>query len=374
MEYDRAQLKREVKLSMKYTRPSPMLVTLLFTAVVSVGTWLINTALGGLLTGRLGSWSAMVLAYIEAGYEVDEAMEQAMLTLLSMGPGALFSVIVGGMVLSILVSLWQSTMGVGYEGWCLSMVRNEHPPLGRIFCALPQFVQVLVTRVLTGIFEVLWSLLVGVGYVVILFIAVFLDIPVLTVLLVVADVVFLVLGVIWVTMRYALVDFLLLDRGLSGMEAIRESKRLMQGNIGRGFVLQLSFFGWYLLSGAMLLVPTIAIGVPVALSNSLDVLAGGIAVLSLVMIAGGIGVLILSLWLQPYTAGAMARFYDWTQGRAAGSGSGPSYGGGSGGWGQPTDYNWTTGPTSGTGTGMGPGAGSGGSAPRPPKPRDDPWN
>ena len=47
MGYDRGQLKRDVKQSMK--RSGCMMVTLLFTIAVSAGTWLINTLLGGAL-------------------------------------------------------------------------------------------------------------------------------------------------------------------------------------------------------------------------------------------------------------------------------------------------------------------------------------
>ncbi len=367
MEYDRSRLKREVKLSMKGS--GCMMVTLLFTVVVSAGTWLINLILGRLLTGGVGSISDTVWIYMQQGYEMEQALYIAMLELFRRGPGAIFGAAVGGMVLSILVSLWQDTMDVGYEGWCLSMVRNENPPMGKLFSTLPQFGQVLLTRFLTGVFEVLWALLVGVGYVAVLIAAVLVDVPVLTELLVVADIVLLVLGVIWVTMRYMLVDFLLVDKGLYGMEAVRESKRLMKGNIGKGFVLQLSFFGWYLLLLVIIYAGIALAVIPIVMQLSS---AGGLIAASgfalLVLAAVSIGTAVLMLWLKPYITGSMARFYDWTQGAADGFGSGPS-GGGDRGWGQPTDYTWTTGPTSGTG--MGPAPGNGGPAP---KPRDDPWN
>lgn len=371
MEYDRSRLKREVKLSMKGS--GCMMVTLLFTIAVSAGTWLINTVLGWLTPGDLGL-STMISFHLQAGYEVEEAVEQAILKLLSMGPGPLVSVITVGMVTSILTALWQSAMNVGYKGWCLGMVRRENPPVSKIFCALPLIGPVLVTRFLTGLFEFLWSLLVGVGYiaavVVIAVVGAATDLIALTVILLLAAFAAFVLGAIWVTMRYALVDYVLLDKGLSGLDAIRESKRLMKGNIGRGYVLQLSFFGWYLLEAAMVLIPAIVIGVPIARSNSLEVLAGGIAVIALLMAAGGIAVLVLSLWLQPYAAGAMAKFYEWANGSAVSIQGGPSF---DGSWGNPGDYTWNSGSS-----GPGMGVGSGGLPPSPPKPprppRDDPWN
>lgn len=371
MEYNRVELKRSVKRSMKGS--GCMIVTLLFTVVVSAGTWLINTLLGGALTGRLGL-STMISYHIQAGYEVGEAVERAVLTLLSMGPGPLLSVIVGGMVLSIIVSLWQSAMGVGYEGWCLDMVRDAHPPVSRIFCALPRFVPVLVTRFLTGLFEVLWVIPVFLGYAAILFVAVFLDVPVLSGLLMAADVAALVVGVVWVTMRYALVDYVLLDKGLTGMDAIRESKRLMQGNIGKGFGLIMSFAGWYVLIivaiylGIILAIIPI-VGVVASVGSAGWVAASGFALLVVVVVA--IGVQVLMLWLEPYTTGAMAKFYDW----ACASADGPRGGSGHDGWSDPGDYTWnsgSSGPGAGAGTGSAPG---GGLPPRPPRPpRDDPWN
>lgn len=373
MEYNRAELKRSVKRSMKGS--GCMMVTLLFTVVVSAGTWLINTILGGALTGRLGL-STMISYHIQAGYELEEAVERAILTLLSMGPGPLLSVMVGGVVLSILVSLWQSVMGVGYEGWCLDMVRDSHPPVGRIFCALPRLGPVVVTRFLTGLFELLWSLLVGVGYIVLVVIIAVVgtatELMGLTIVLLLAAFVGFVLAAIWVTMRYALVDYVLLDKGLSGLDAIRESKRLMKDNIGRGWVLQVSFFGWYLLMIGMIYVGAFLalfpiIGMYVSGGGTGGwVAASGFALV--VLIAVAIGSTVLSLWLKPYITGAMAKFYDWADGRPDTPQGGPGYDG----WSAPGDYTWNSGSS---GPGAGSGSGSGGLPPRPPQsPKDDPWN
>lgn len=384
MEYNRAQLKRDVKLSMKGATSRPMLVTLLFTVMVSVGTWLINTVLGWLLTGGVSGISETALHYLEQGYEVKEAVYITMLELFRMGPGAIFGAVVGGTVLSILVALWQSVMNVGYEGYCLSLVRNEDPPMGKVFGALPQFVPVLVTRFLTGLFILLWTLLVGVGYVAMIaaagVVAALTESVVLIIILVLAAVVYLTLGIVWVSMRYVLVDYVLLDKSLSGMDAIRENKRLMKGNIGRAFLLQMSFIGWYLLmiaivyAGIMLAVIPLIYQISASSTGGL-IAASGFALV--IILAVVIAATVLELWLKPYVTGTMARFYDWTQGRADGFGSG--FSGGSEGWGEHTGYTWTAGPTSGTGTGNGPafggGSGSDNGVPRSPKPpRDDPWN
>lgn len=374
MGYDRGQLKRDVKQSMK--RSGCMVVTLLFTIAVSAGTWLINTLLGGALTGGAGHIDQIVLYHMQLGRSVEEAVYIALLELFRRGPGALVSIILGGLLLSIVVALWQSVMDVGYEGWCLGMVRREDPPVSKIFGALPQIGPVLLTRVLTGVFELLLVLPLLFGYGAVLFVAVFLNVPVLSQLLMLAGSAGFVLGALRVTMRYALVDYVLLDKGLSGMDAIRESKRLMQGNTGRGFVLQLSFAGWYALMIAMVYAGVMLVLVPAAgafFSGGSGGWAAAVAPALFIAIVMAIGVEVMSLWLKPYVTGSMAKFYDWANGSAGSIQGGPSF---DGGWGGPTGYTWNSG-SSGPGTG----AGSGGGFPPPPappkpprSPRDDPWD
>lgn len=376
MEYDRAQLKRSVRLAMKRASPSPMLVTLLFTVVVSVGTLLLNTIAGRLLTGGMNRYTALFLGYIGAGYDVEEAAEQVLLALLSQGPGIVLAAGVGSFVLSILISLWQSTMGVGYAGYALSMVRGENPTMGKIFCAIPRIGGVLITRIVAGLFIFLWTLLLSAGYVLVVLgvavLAVAVESAALTVLLMLAATVAYVLGVIRVTLRYALVDYVFLDQGLSGMDAVQESKRLMQNNTGRAFMLQLSFFGWHLLMVGIIyigvMIGVVSVGVWVAV-NGLDDVAGllasaGMAVL--VMAAAAIGATVLNLWLRPYVTGSMARFYDWARGTPDGfTGGGDAN---AGGWNGSTGYTWSSGPSAGAGTGTKPG-----DPPAPQGPRDDPW-
>ena len=88
---------------------------------------------------------------------------------------------------------------------------------------------------------------------------------------------FIIPGII-ATYRYAMVPYLMAEfPELKTMDAIRESKRLMQGNKWRLFCLQMSFFGW-----ALLCVFTLGIG---------------------------------NLWLTPYMRTAEAAFYMHITGR-----------------------------------------------------------
>ncbi len=249
----------------------------------------------------------------------------------------------------------------------------------------------LLTQLLVFVFRFLWGCLLGVGaFVLISVIAmIFFSAPFLALPLILCVYIALLLGILWVTLRYELVDFLIADQGLTGMDAIRESKRLMQGNYGRLFTLKLSFFGWYLLEIgvilAFLITGLLTFGLQLAnAADSSDALAalvvpalGFLALFGLACIA----LSIFNLWLTPYITGTVALFYDWTQGIDS---TLPPSGGGDGGWGQPapprpnTTYTWNPTPGQSSGTGIGPGPDPGprdGGAPKPPRsPKDDPWD
>ncbi len=366
MQYDRVKLKLSVKAAMRSTRTRPMLMTLLFSVIVSVGTGIVNFV-GNLLNGGLGSYSERLWSYMMSGYEMEEAMERVVLDFMSRGPGVMLSIMMVSLVMSIVTYLWQSVMGVGYEGYALSMVRGEDPDSGKLFCAFPRIGGVLVTRIFTGLFILLWSLLLGLGLaaamVAVVVIAAVTDMVALPVLIMIVAVAAYQIGVVWVTMRYALADYVLLDQNLSGMDAIRESKRLMQGNVSRAFVLQLSFIGWYLLSFGLVMVGIAALVVPITVqaayggASDITGMIASAGVGLLVMLVALIGAAVISLWLRPYETGAMAKFYDWAKGSAAPAG--PA------GWNGPADYTWSTHSTI-------PGPGSGPTGPTGPK--DDPWN
>ena len=380
LEYQRPQLKAAARQAMRGQRPHPMFVTFVFSILAGVGGQIISQILG-LVTGSTGLNNLYVQAFMEYG-DVDAAVQYA---LMSYGPQRLiFALLVGGGLSTLLVALWQGLMRVGYSGFCLDMVRGRQPQTGALFRAFPQAGPVLITQLLVSVFRFLWGLLLGVGFAVILFVdaLLFIEYVALFVLIALAAYLAFLVGIVWITLRYAMVDFLVADRGITGMEAIRESKRLMQGNIGKLFTLNLSFIGWYLLEVGVLLILGAAVLVPVVVSavqsgtDSLATLAvsiiGALGLFAVAAIAIGV----FNLWLTPYITGAQALFYDWTQGIDS---TRPTPGGGSGGWGQPTTprqnttYTWnpTPGPTSGTG--IGPGSQDGG-APKPPQsPKDDPW-
>lgn len=384
LEYDRIRLKTAARQAMRGQRPHPMLVTFLFSVIVGIGSQVINWVLGA-VTGS----ASLAQLYSQAFFTYEGDMEAAIqYAMMSFGlPRLIFALVVGGLLTGLLTALWQGIMRVGYSGFCLDMARGRQPQTEALFRAFPQIGPVLVTQLLVTVFCFLWGLLLGIGLAAILVVDALLlidNVALFFLIPLVAYIVFFV-GLAWITLRYALVDFLIIDRGLGGMEAIRESKRLMKGNTGKLFLLNLSFIGWYLLEAAIMLVcfaiaaGTIGVGV---LSNPGQIedaamMIGGIALVMIGLFAvAGIAIAVFNLWLTPYITGAQALFYDWTQGIDS---TRPTPGGGDGGWGQPvqpgqkTTYTWNPTPGSSSGTGIGSGS-QGGDAPKPPRsPKDDPW-
>lgn len=138
---------------------------------------------------------------------------------------------------------------LGENRYCIDLLTREHEPeFKTLFGRFSIFGKALGLRILTSIFTVLWMLLL------------------------------IVPGIIAVY-RYALAPYLMAeDPEMGAMEAIEKSKELMKGNKWRLFCLQMSFFGWILLSVL-----------------TLD---------------------ILSLWIRPYMNVATAAFYLEVTGRA----------------------------------------------------------
>ena len=381
MEYDRVQLKRRARQAMKGQRPRPMLITLLFTILVSIGTQIVN----GILRAASGSNDMTEMYANLVVQQQRDPLSAIQYILVYFGPQRLALALFVGFVLAALITtLWTDFMRTGYSNFCLGMARGEQPQTDALFSHFPQWAGVLFTKFLSGVFCTLWELLLGAGLLAVLFGAVMLfgESEILLVLVVFVACIAYSLGVRWFILRYAMVDFLIVDQGLTGMDAIRESRRLVRenGNTGRLFILELSFIGWYLLECAVILaacligVVIFGAGVESAYGPSELVEALAVALLGyfgLILVAWLI-LAVFNLWLTPYITGARALFYDWARGAYSTRPTG-GFGGSRDGWGEPADYSRTTGPTSGTG--IGPGGQNGGGAPRPPKPpKDDPWN
>ncbi|HJH62359.1 MAG TPA: DUF975 family protein [Firmicutes bacterium] len=328
MEYQRALLKQSVRQAMGQTRPRPAWITLLYLVVLSAGTYLFQR-----LLAPLNWWGALMEYFLTLvwDYEMttDEAMEHLGEWIVGNGPQIIVAIVLGSLVIFLVTYLWRSLMGVGYQGYCLAMVRGQNPGPGMIFCAFPQIGRVLLTRILAAIFVFLWNLLFIAGFAVVGLLAGLLIQwlgtvgEVLGLLLILAGLVGYLVGLVWASLRYALADYELLDQGVYGLTAIRRSKELMRGNVGQLFVLQLSFIGWYLLMIAAALVIALVAGWILVAQAAMLIQTGGngvftIAAMSMtILLSFGVILLvegIISLWLLPYLTGSVAKFYDFWKG------------------------------------------------------------
>ncbi len=322
MNFQRGQVKREVREAMRFTRPRPIWVTLFFLIVVSLVDGVIS-ALVGILSGGGALASPDFLDAIFSGSAV------------TMSPGSVIYMAVILLAGALVSNLWQSSMNVGYTDYCMDMVRGRGPGIDKLFAMIRMAWPIIVTEFLVGLFSALWIVLfyaaaiVLVGVVAAL-VSVAPAIATLGIPLILAAVAGSAAGVLWAVLRYSMVNFLIADRGISGLAAIRESKRLMKGNLLKYLGLELSFLPWYLpaLIAAGILAALIAAGILAAGMTAL--MAGNdspdmgqaaygfvvaMALASLLLLVQGV----LNLYVRPYMAGVEARFYFWLTGTDVGA-------------------------------------------------------
>lgn len=324
MEYNRGRMKQEVRQIMRETRPRPIWVTLFYLFIVAVGTWLIQSVIGAILgVGALSSSLTGLIESLDSYTNMDpEALGEMLAGLLLSGGGLIAGLAAGSIVISILSYLWTGTMAAGYVNYSIRMVRRQNPGVGDVFSGFTRFGRVLLTNILVYIFTILWSLLFGVIFAVVAIVAALLiamegaGLFVGVVLFVVAYVALLA-SMLWLSYRFALTNHLVMDQGISGLEALTVSKRLMRGNKWRMFVLHLSFIGWYLLMFAAVVICAVVIGVGVGLimSGSMGGIAGGVILILVMVLVLLVVMALFGMWLQPYQAGAVAKFYEYTMSR-----------------------------------------------------------
>lgn len=319
MNYDRAALKYEVKEDMRLIRPRPLLATLIFLLVSAALTGLIQWLQSWMTAGGIQELMDLMglVEMAEYGLISDEELVQAVVELF----GSVGSVAGISMLFALLSSLITWTLSFGYQGYCLDMVRRKDPSYGRLACALPQLGWVLLTGFLVTVFTFLWTLLMTLGAVVVIFLATLLfGNSFLTSLIAFAALLALAAGVVAISLRYSMANYILLDERVDALEAISRSKAMMRGRKWHLFVLELSFIGWYLLVYLIVMV-VLATGVAVAGGTVIAIPVGGsatgfTAVVVPIIVAGLVAFLCavpLLIWLQPYFTGAHAKFYDWSR-------------------------------------------------------------
>ncbi len=316
MNYDRAALKYEVKEDMRLIRPRPLLATLIFLLVSAALTGLIQWLQSWMTAGGIQELMDLMglVEMAEYGLISDEELVQAVVELF----GSVGSVAGISMLFALLSSLITWTLSFGYQGYCLDMVRRKDPSYGRLACALPQLGWVLLTGFLVTVFTFLWTLLMTLGAVVVIFLATLLfGNSFLTSLIAFAALLALAAGVIAISLRYSMANYILLDERVDALEAISRSKAMMRGRKWHLFVLELSFIGWYLLV-YLIVVVVVWIGMTVLggiwfSGLGMAIPTGAFAGMIVVVLAAFLCAVPLLIWLQPYFTGAHAKFYDWSR-------------------------------------------------------------
>lgn len=316
MNYDRAALKYEVKEDMRLIRPRPLLATLIFLLVSAALTGLIQWLQSWMTAGGIQELMDLMglVEMAEYGLISDEELVQAVVELF----GSVGSVAGISMLFALLSSLITWTLSFGYQGYCLDMVRRKDPSYGRLACALPQLGWVLLTGFLVTVFTFLWTLLMTLGAVVVIFLATLLfGNSFLTSLIAFAALLALAAGVVAISLRYSMANYILLDERVDALEAISRSKAMMRGRKWHLFVLELSFIGWYLLV-YLIVVVVVWIGMTVLggiwfSGLGMAIPTGAFAGMIVVVLAAFLCAVPLLIWLQPYFTGAHAKFYDWSR-------------------------------------------------------------
>lgn len=243
-------MKTSAKESMRNTRPSPILVTLVYI--------LLTTGINGIILGavilRVGPGE--VYYWLSEGYALNEILYGSL--------GSVGSTLF--VFANILFALYSVIMAYGYTSYTLNVSRNQVTGYGMLLDGFGIAGRILLLAFLKGLFIFLWSLL------------------------------FIVPGFI-AAYRYRMAYFILLDDPECGaLEAIGRSKAMMADHKAELLIFDLSFFNWYLLLAAAFLISYVFvyfIGLPNFIEDVITYFLG----------------LLLTLWLKPYIHCATANFY-----------------------------------------------------------------
>lgn len=253
MGYNRPESKWLARDAMRGAYPHPMLVSLVYLLLTSV--------LGNVITNFVADpFKAAYFYLTQTSYSVDEIMS-------SIFTANRVTVL---LVMELLLSLYYWVMSYGYASYCLRLARREGPGYRNLLDGFYHIGRALAVSFFSALFTTLWGLIGVAVYLAAAFLAVITG----AVALIVVGAIFMLVWTIYVSYRYRLAVYFLLDNpDMGALEAIGHSRSAMRGNILTLFVQDLSFLGWLILSAFTL----------------------------------GI----LSLWVSPYMGAAEANFYNW---------------------------------------------------------------
>lgn len=335
MNYDRKTLKERAKASLRGIQPrawKPTLLYLLVMVVLPAAVVAVALAVGmGSIFSAVEELDRMGLLTTMPATRYLTERELALFFRYLLTP--ILQLFLVALVASLLLSLVQALMEYGYANYSLKLYRGEQTAVRDIFSGFSKAGRVLCTAIMVGIFTFLWSLLVMLlalcAYAIVGVIAFALSVQDTPFMTLMSFLINLGMGVCvaFIRYRYSLAPYFIMTTDMGTMEAIQESKAAMRDNLGRRFVLDLSFLGWELLNVVIVYVVTyvgifvtlFGVGYGILLSGAaaeyMDVamtvslmssFMGGVCV---TIFLGTLAEIPLCLWLTPYKSAAEAGFF-----------------------------------------------------------------
>ncbi len=166
---------------------------------------------------------------------------------------------------------------VGYSWFHLDLFRHSKANISTMFEGFSNnYTRNVATGTLMSIFVALWSLL------------------------------FIIPGIIK-GLAYSMTFFILRDRPeLSALDAITESRKMMEGKKKELFYLMLSFLGWVIIPYVLTALGVYFTGVGIAGSGIVSLTVLG----TVFLIAGSISSVLINLYVTPYYMTSVAAFYE----------------------------------------------------------------
>lgn len=194
---NRAQLKQQAKSLISETKPSPIVVGLIFVVIMALA-GIISSALLGIDVDE-----QTIMRYFSTG-DIDGFIDYV--SVRAPSPTAY--------LLDAALDIVTLIISAGFTIFALNVVRGIAASYWNLFDGFASFLRIIWLYILEGIFVFLWSLLLIVPGIIAMY-------------------------------RYRQAIYLLLEHPeMSALDCIRESKRLMSGHKGELFVLDLSFILW----------------------------------------------------------------------------------------------------------------------------------
>ncbi|QFK70260.1 DUF975 family protein [Pradoshia sp. D12] len=169
-----------------------------------------------------------------------------------------------------------SPLAVGYQWFHLAIKRQQNPSIETLFDGFKlNYFRNALTNFLIFLFTLLWSVL-------------------------------LIIPGIIKALAYSMTLFILRDRSdLTALQAITESRRIMNGKKKDLFVLYLSFLPWFIIPIVLIFIGIVSIAIGADTVND-GVYLSGMASL----IIGYITIFGIAIYLAPFITTSLAVFYD----------------------------------------------------------------